>query len=587
MIQDSVVLLADSGDRTAFRELAGDLQHRSGAIAADVPPLLPVLTRWAEDPQHPFRVQAIGILSDLAGTARRARPECVDTAWAEEWQRAVPLLLVLLNDPDPVIRRAAALALGYSTVDSASALLARFRIESDDAARVNCVIAAGRLLRATSSEWPPDVIDWLNSLLHHEDSTVRFAGVLAVRDCGLGGRDPRHVDEAATYLAASDLAVWKDISPEGRRSFAVMLARANDVLGDDGDGRTRLVAALLDHPDPMRRVRTMAAARSVMERWRSPVPTLLPLVAERLSDQDFRQRRSAADILAQSGLAAAPWTRELLAVWDDEPEVAANARLALARIGAPETVDLMADLLDTPGDLGVAGGLGDPTSWVIEVLVLLPPTELLAAVRRRLAAASDPREQRDYLRVLAKWGPAAREALPDIASFLGTKADRYAIDALIALDCDEAFEIVRPSVLKRPPIHGLDALLRWRLTGEVDELLHAPNLIGWDRVEVRHAWWRITGSEEDGRSFATAVRRAIEATPVLGTYMIEQIRGLGPLGPLAQRAVPVLRALLTTDVRPTRSIPDDDLLCATIREVVAAAGSVSACHRSPSSTPPN
>ncbi|GLY50235.1 hypothetical protein [Lentzea sp. NBRC 102530] len=586
MIQDSLVLLADSGDQDAFRELTSELQHRGGAIAADVPPLLPHLVRWAVDPDHPFRVEAIRLVAQLARTAHRARPEFVDPAWAEEWQGAVSRLPGLLDDPDPVVRRAAAFALEHAPAATASLLLARFRVEPDAAARLNHVTAAGRLLRDTDGEWPADVIDWLSSLPHHEDSTLRFAGVLAARRCGLGGRDPRHVDEVVSYLSTSDFAVWQDIGP-GRRSFAVMTAMTEEVFDDDRDGRTRLTAALVDHPDPVRRRWAVNAAAAVMNRWRSPVPALLPLIAHRLSDEDSRLRGSAARILASAGQAAAPWQPELVAACEDEPEVARPAHIALARTGAPEAADLVADLLDSPGDLGVARDFGAPVSWVIEVLLLLPPTTLLPAVRRRLREAVPHVEQGDYLRVLANWGPAAREALPDIASFLGTRAERYAVDALLALDCEEALELVRPIALKSPPAHAAEALLRWRLTGEVHDLLHDPAVVGWERVEARHALWRITGSEEDGRSFATAVRRAVEVTPVLGTYHIGQIANLASLGPLARRVVPALRPLLATDVRPTRSIPDDDLLCATVRDVLAAAGSVGACHRSPSSTPPN
>ncbi|WP_394619365.1 HEAT repeat domain-containing protein [Lentzea sp. JNUCC 0626] len=586
MIQDSVVLLADSGDQNAFCSLSGDLQHRSGAIDADIPPLLPLLLRWAVSPDHPFRVEAIRLIDQLADTAHLARPEFVAPVWAEEWQGAVSRLLGLLDDPDPVVRRAAAFALEHSPVETTSVLLARFRVEPDAAARLNYVTVTGRLLRDTDSEWPADVIDWLSSLPHHEDSTLRYAGVLAARRCGLGGRDPRHVDEAVSYLSTSDFTVWKDIGP-GRRSFAVMMAMTEEALGDDRDGRTRLSAALVDHPDPVRRRWTMKAAAGVMNRWRSPVPTLLPHIARRLSDEDSLVRSSAAKILASAGQAAEPWTQDLLAACEDEPEVAQPAHVALARIGAPEAADLMADLLDTPGDLGVARAVSAPISWVIEALLLLPPKTVLPAVRRRLMEAPLLVEQVDYLRVLANWGPAAREALPDIASFLGTRAELHAVKALVALDCDEALELARPTALKYPPVRGAEALLRWRLTGEVDEFLHDPTVVDWELVEARHALWRITGTEENGRSFASAVRRAIDATPVLGNDHIEQISNLVSLGPLAHRAVLALRPLLTTDVRPTTSIPDDDLLCATIRDVVAAAGSVGACHRSPSSTPLN
>jgi hypothetical protein len=110
---------------------------------------------------------------------------------------------------------------------------------------------------------------------------------------------------------------------------------------------------------------------------------------------------------------------------------------------------------------------------------------------------------------------------------------------------------------------------------------------GWDGVHLQYALWRMTGIPDDGLSVATAARSALRSDGVVGRYAIRAIGNLVSLGTLAAPAVPALRPLLATDVRPSRGIPDDDLLCETVREVMAAAGSVSPCHRSPSSTPPN
>ncbi|MDX8141936.1 HEAT repeat domain-containing protein [Lentzea sp. BCCO 10_0061] len=620
------LLLASATDPDAFGELHNKVYHQGGGILSAAPPVLPVLVLWAHDPGFALRDAAIRFIGDLAQTARKADPEYVNAAWPTAWQEALPRLLDLLSDPDPVVRRAAASPLGQAADQVAHvlpALLARWHEELDEAARLKYVLAAAQLLRDTSGEWPVEVIDWLSSLRENENPALRFAGAMAARHCGLGGRDPRHVDEAASYLSTADLAVWHDVWSVGRRVVGRLLWWTNDFLDDDRDGRTRLAATLLGSADADRRTNALTTAAAVMERWRSPVTTLLPLVANRLSDPDSRQRRSAASILASAGRAAAPWTAQLLDACEDEPAVALPALQALVKIGAPEAVGLVADLLDAPGHtLSRSAGCNGPS--LSNLLKLLRPAaaQLLPGVRRRLTSSSMLVEQRDLLLVLANWGPDARDAFAEITSFIGTEAEDWALDALIALDSEEAREAALPAVVaaKDVPVSTRAAVRRWKVTGEPGELLvhlqaddpnlrqHAEVLAqlgpaaarladrvrdrtalhrGWALVELQYALWRMTGDPEDGLSFATATRLAISSDGVFGRYCIRAVGNLVSLGTLAAPAVSVLRPLLTTDVRPTRGIPDDDLLCETVREVLAAAGSVSPCHRSPSSTPPN
>ncbi|MCX2950445.1 hypothetical protein [Lentzea sp. NEAU-D7] len=620
------LLLASAADPGAFGELHNKIHHQGGGVLSAAPPVLPVLLRWARDPGFALRAEAIGFIGDLARTAREASPEHVTAAWPAAWQDALPHLLALLADPDPVVRRAVASPLAQAA-DQASlvlpALLTRWHEEPDEAARLNHVLAAARLLRDTSGEWPVEVVDWLSSLHRNENRALRFAGALAARRCGLGGRDPRHVDEIASYLSTADLAVWHDVWPRGRRVVARLLWWTNDVLDDDRDGRTRLATTLLDSVDPDRRANAMNAAAAVMDRWRSPVTTLLPLVAKRLSDPDCRQRRSAASILASAGRASAPWTAQLLAACDDEPAVARPALQALVATGAPEAVGLVAELLDAP-DQGLSHNVGCDGPSLAALLTSLRPAavQLLPGVRRRLTSSNTLAEQRTLLLALAKWGPDAQDALVDITSFLGTQAEDWALDALIALDSEKAREAALPAVMAAEdvPTSVRTAVRRWKVTGEPEELLlrleedthtlrqHAEVLAqlgpaaagladrlreqtalrrGWELVKLHYALWRMTADPEDGLSAATAARSALLVDGVHGRQTIRTIGKLVPLGALAEPAVPALRPLLATDVRPSRGIPDDDLLCETVREVLAAAGSVSPCHRSPSSTPPN
>ncbi len=115
------------------------------------------------------------------------------------------------------------------------------------------------------------------------------------------GATPWHVDEAVSYLPAADPLLWQRVW---------RTRRLIGVLGPVDERRARprprrphrLAATLLRHHHEQ----ALNAARDVMSRRRSPVGTLLPLVAGRLSDPDPAQREQAAELLAATGRAAEP-----------------------------------------------------------------------------------------------------------------------------------------------------------------------------------------------------------------------------------------------------------------------------------------
>ncbi|GAA2676056.1 MULTISPECIES: hypothetical protein [Actinosynnema] len=100
------------------------------------------------------------------------------------------------------------------------------------------------------------MLDWLFGLARSGDPAVRFAGVLAARRTGRGGCDPRHVDVFVDHLGSADLEVWTRLWTGARKPELVVrwaVGLLGDVPGDDRDGRTRLMAALLRRGDPVRR----------------------------------------------------------------------------------------------------------------------------------------------------------------------------------------------------------------------------------------------------------------------------------------------------------------------------------------------
>ncbi len=101
---------------------------------------------------------------------------------------------------------------------------------------------------------------------------------------------------------------------------------------------------------------------------------------------------------------------------------------------------------------------------------------------------------------------------------------------------------------------------------------------GWDEALRTYALWRMTGDPVDASRAAISVKRALISDGPLGRYLINHLGRLVELGPLVAPAVPVLHGLPEQDVRPDQHdrrsrIRDDDLLCDTIRAVLAAGSS--------------
>ncbi|MDX2393686.1 HEAT repeat domain-containing protein [Streptomyces sp. DK15] len=596
--------------KRALAELWDCLQHQGGTLVSAAPPVLPVLLDWAHDPTSGLRLPALGLIGKLARDGRTSQPSFVAAAWFPAWERATPRLLELLADPDPEVRRLVPFPLAQAVAGAAEvlpALHARWKAEPDTSAAVGLVFAAGQLLRHTPARWPPEVIDWLTALPAHPDPDQRFAGVLALRRSGLGGRDPRHLDEAAAYIGAARTAAWqRSWAGPGRPEW--LPTRIDGLLGDDREGRTRLAATLLERGDG----NALPVADAVMSRWRSPVRTLLPLVAARLSDPAPPHRRRAVALLAAAGRRAEPWADELVAACaDEERHVAPSALHALVRIGDPRAVPLAAERLRRPfhglRPATCHGGTHMPSLG--DVLNPLRPfaADLLPALRDRLRTAPTSDERRGLLGVLTDWGASAAPATGDLVALLGTDAEPWALDALVAIGTPEARSAALPVV--EASLGGPDGRAperHWRLTGDPTALLAPgaarprPELLaelgpaaaslaavirsepkpawpGWGSVWSRYALWRITADPADAREAVAVAGRTLREERVIGAHGIRALEHLAALGPLARPLVPVLHPVLTADVRPVGpgqwgSVPEDDALCEAARTLLTAAG---------------
>jgi hypothetical protein len=191
-------------------------------------------------------------------------------------------------------------------------------------------------------------IAWDEEIRHD----VRLEAVEALLRALPGHADPRYARVTTDALLASRTASAR--SPAEYCSSRVdVITEADQRLGADLPGRLALADALLHHDGTTEREGGLRIAASLMARWRSAVPALLPAVAGLVDDGRVENRVLALRVLAMCGSAARPWadlvaTRLTAAV---EPHGLAReyAVRALSRMGDDRCVPHLAGLLAVQG----------------------------------------------------------------------------------------------------------------------------------------------------------------------------------------------------------------------------------------------
>ncbi|MET8564389.1 hypothetical protein ABZV75_28865 [Streptomyces flaveolus] len=100
----------DTGD--ASSDLHNLLSHQGGWICPAAPAAPPFLLRLAAWPDVPCRRGLLEPVAMPAHEAGRVADRCLDPGRPPSWEAALPGVLALPDDPGPVIRRAAAYAVG-------------------------------------------------------------------------------------------------------------------------------------------------------------------------------------------------------------------------------------------------------------------------------------------------------------------------------------------------------------------------------------------------------------------------------------------------------------------------------------------
>ncbi|SED64949.1 hypothetical protein [Streptomyces sp. TLI_105] len=604
----------------AAEELHMSLYHQGGCVDGACVAALPFLVRAAADPVVTVRVELLELVRAFAHEGNRVEPRWIAPGWAEAWAGAVTVLLPLLHDPSPGIRRKAADAVGEAwgrADDVLVALWARWPLETVPEVRHRIVRAAGPLAAHAGRE-RESTLDRLWELTGPDTvAAARIGAVEALRAARPGRSDARYARVVTDVLTGD---------PAG----GGLVLRAVRFLDDDRATRTGLISQLLGHPDTTTRRNALEAAAGELGRWRSAVSALLPAVAARLDDPEPENRLFAARVLGMCGTAARPWADRLAALTTDEGEpylpAQDHALWALSRSGDPRCAEPLARRL--AGErLGFATYSVHSEGWWTHELSLhetLGPLAahaevLLPPLRAALADAGSLDVRRALCQVLTDWGPAAAPAIPELIGLLETDGAVWALDALAAIgpEAAAAMDRARLRILLRVPPPGqpfapaMLALAYGRLTGDREparELLlptlsepygndQALVLLGElgaagapyaDRLrELLHrdgkgrlpglageALWRVTGPAEE---VVPVLVRALESSlgGGAGSPDLRTVRLLGRMGPAAAPAVPVLRVLLDTDERPVehgswRSVPEDDELCAAARRALRA-----------------
>ncbi|MFF5758165.1 HEAT repeat domain-containing protein [Streptomyces longwoodensis] len=597
-------------DADAAGEAAADLTnlvfHQGGWICPAAPAVLPFLVRLAADPEGTCRRDVLDLVAMLAAEAVQVRPRFLAPAWSPAWERALPELLALLDDPEPEIRRAAAGALADCETPGAPllpALLDRWRAEADPVTRLDLALALGKAVRREPvGDRAASVTDLLHSLLDASDPQLPLAAVHA-----LAPGDPalpvRRLDTVLGALRDRSVSQWRRTAAVDSGVIAVGGWTAALY---PGPFPPYALGLLVDHADAEQRTGALAEAGRQVAGWRSPVPALLPRITARLDDPCTEVRFRAAELLACLGSEAAdhPCADALTALLDDtsrrttrQGETVAEAAVwALARRNDPRCLPLLGEYLcgTRPGFTLSYTTSAEDWHWPVlpspaDVLIRLDEhaVHLLPALLERLGATRDAPEVTRLCAVLVAWGPVARAAEPLLLDLLtGDTTWKAAATALAAVGgtAEDVGERLLNRAQPGAPDADVAAWAYWKLRGDHEPALRVlgpaategrfphPALrrladLGplaaayaeplramtsaaepWTSVEAAHALWAVTGDTDHAVPALLAPVRDL-ASGRHRPVALPAVRYLTRMGAAARAAGPLLRAVPGSDRR--------------------------------------
>ncbi|MFC9731291.1 HEAT repeat domain-containing protein [Streptomyces roseolus] len=459
----------------------------------------------------------------------------------------------LTAEPDTEVRLALVAAVGRIALRHASlraetvdwlAWLAR--AAQDPGLRL---AALAQLARCAPGRIPQDIVRWVTELLEE----IRTAPRPEPDDKGCEAGAARmpvtlvgHVRELLEDQVAGRRTPWTE----------ELLRTLHGALDDRVDDRIALILAQLRSPDPGQRSDAIWLCGGLIRLWRGRYEEVVALVGAQLSDPDARLRDAATSFLErlfELGAPAADALADVLAARAAGASAAPGglgrptgrtgrdgALLALARSGDGRAVPLLARALEGPGEvrrelLYTVGGLGPAAAGLAPLLRrrlaaveldedlydrAAPLLHALAAVRggqalpevlRVLRGAPEYRGdcvREAAARTLGAFGPAAREAVPELRELLGSGSAAVSAAAARALWAVEGdAEAVVPVLVRwlRPGSSGTDRCAAAQALGAIGPAAAGaaralrPGLTSrdlWERVRCAAALWRVSGETE-------------------------------------------------------------------------------------------
>jgi HEAT repeat protein len=284
--------------------------------------LLVLAGRVDAQPDHPFVAPADAqqLLATLRTGSTVMRREAIIQMAKCVQERAVlvPVLVDILDDPDPVVRVAACYSLWRLDRHPRSVTtLVKLCKEPNDQIR----LAAVENLREIGAA-APEVLPVLVGILGDRNQAIRLRCVEAIARCVVSVRDESLIEKKVVPSLIEALR-------EDNRQLRFVIAIALGALGSKARPAVEDLEALLDSSTPFLRV-AIADALWLIDNHPHSQRTLIELLA----NEDDMVRRAAVDALGWHGRGArraVPSIRKLLA--DPIDRVRSGALLALRCIG--------------------------------------------------------------------------------------------------------------------------------------------------------------------------------------------------------------------------------------------------------------
>ncbi|MFD9033345.1 PBS lyase [Streptomyces sp. NPDC059567] len=522
------------------------------------------------------------------------------------------VFLCLVGDPDPEVRLAAPCALASLHPDPARVLTLlreRLTVECDTEVRLALVEAVGRIARRHES-LRAETVEWLGWLTRAAQAPgLRLAALAQLARCA-PGEVPDDVVERVTDLL--DEVRTAPVDParaeSPRPSTPTLIGQVRELfdeqsagrptpwtdelmrmlhtaLDDRVDDRIALVLSQLRSPDRSQRADAIWLCGGLIRVWRGRYEEVVRLVGAQLADPEPRLREASASFLEGlfelTGPAVDALAGWLAAPGPGAPDGRARALLALARSGDPRAVPLLAralrepevrrDLLYAVPTLGPAAvplapalrrrlarvelddRLYDHAAPLLFALASVRGVQALPEVLRVLRGA--PPNRRDWvqeaaLRAVAAFGPAAREALPEVRALLESDAAAVSAQAALALwsvEGDRGAVLPALEARLRSGAPDADRCVAARALGEIGPAAAAgapallPGLTArdlWVRVRSATALWRVSGDVE------SALPVLMAAWEENRHARVDIAECLAEMGPAAAAAEGLIRAEL-------------------------------------------